>query len=58
MRCMTGEHLLRHPVLVLFRAFKGFVVLDGSAGVLFVLTSDGAMLPLAFSALIAGGPLR
>ena len=55
---MTGEHLLRHPVLVLFRAFKGFVVLNGSAGVLFVLTSDGAMLPLAFSALIAGGPLR
>ena len=57
----TKENLLRQPVLVRFRAFKGFVVLDGSAVTLFVLTSGVAMLPLTSSdpsALFAGGPLR
>ena len=55
------ENLLRQPVLVRFRAFKEFVVLDGSAVVLFGLASDAAMLPLASSGprvLFAGGPVR
>ena len=58
---LYGENLLRQPVLVRFRAFKGFVVLDGSAVALLVLDSGAGTVPLVSSGpitLCAGGLLR
>ena len=58
---LDGENLLRQPVLVRFRAFNGFVVLDGSAVALLVLASGAATVPLVSPgpiALCAGGALR
>ena len=58
---LDGENLLRQPVLVRFRAFNGFVVLDGSAVALLVLASDAATVPLASPdpiAFCAPGPVR
>lgn len=43
------RNILRQPVLVRFRAFKGFAVLDGSAVALLVLSSGAAMLALTSS---------
>ena len=58
---LDEENLLRQPVLVRFRAFNGFAVLDGSAVALLVLASGAATVPLVSSGpmtLCAGGPLR
>ena len=58
---VTKENLLRQPVFVRFRAFKGLAALDGSAVALFRLVSGAAIVPLASSdpnALFARGPLR